>query len=75
MAIAGQIHWDNQLDTVSANLVRRRSATCCWASFGETGQRGRRRSPHPPRARPPSRGRRHRGGGHRCLRGQGRRQP
>jgi hypothetical protein len=38
IAIAGQIQWDNQLDAVSANLVRRRSATCCRAIFGETGQ-------------------------------------
>jgi hypothetical protein len=26
-ALAGQIQWDNQLDAVSANLARRRSAT------------------------------------------------
>ena len=38
-------------------------------------RRGRRRSPHPPRARPPGRGRRHRGGGHPRLFGQVRRQP
>jgi len=44
------------------------------AACNPDGEVGDRAHTHPG-ARPPGRGRRHRGGGHRCRRGQGRRQP
>jgi DNA-binding NarL/FixJ family response regulator len=37
MALTDQIQGDGQLDAVSANLARRRSATRCRAKSGETG--------------------------------------